>query len=359
MEEEFHVVDLVSRRLTPQAHVVLDGLPDPNFSAELQRAVVETNSTPTPDLAALRAEPGRPAAAAHRQRGTPTVSASSAPAPPRSTATAVSSSPPTNATNISSTPTSSSPASSSSAAASCHVEIGDRDLAVLVAQRVQPWLPVLLAISGSSPYWFEKDSGYASSRALAWQRWPTAGPLGPFESAAEYDKAVADLVTSGVIDDRGMVYFDIRLSRARADDGAAGVRLGAPGRRHGPAGRAVPGAGRPGDRRRGGRRAAPVRPAARDAARRGLAGGPLGVWAAISSRRSPANPGPAAALVEALLDELRPTLEALGDWETDLDAGPRGTVRLGGSAARQRMAYTKQGQAADVVDLLLRETGEG
>src|SRR5205085_5183218 len=37
----------------------------------------------------------------------------------------------------------------------CHVHVGvdDRDLAVQVMNRVRPWLPVLLALSASSPFW--------------------------------------------------------------------------------------------------------------------------------------------------------------------------------------------------------------
>ena len=36
---------------------------------------------------------------------------------------------------------------------------------------------------------------------LIWRRWPTAGALPGFVSAADYDQAVADLVRSGVITD--------------------------------------------------------------------------------------------------------------------------------------------------------------
>jgi len=78
-----------------------------------------------------------------------------------------------------------------------HVDVDDRDLAVAVAHRVAPWLPVLLALSASSPFWLGTDTGYASYRTLIWRRWPTAGALPGFESAADYDRAVADLVRSG------------------------------------------------------------------------------------------------------------------------------------------------------------------
>ncbi|WP_232327450.1 carboxylate-amine ligase [Herbidospora yilanensis] len=356
VEEEFHVVDLVSRRLTPQAHVVLDGLPGKSFSAELQQAVVETNSTPTPDLAALRAdlvELRRRLIASAEPHGLGIVGSGTAPlhgsggfeltADERyeyllDTYQYIA-------------------REQFICGGQVHVEITDRDLAVLVAQRVQPWLPVLLAVSASSPYWFETDSGYASSRTLAWQRWPTAGPLGPFASAAEYDQTVADLVTSGVIDDRGMVYFDIRLSAhvptmelrvcdavPRVDDMVllAGLFRALVVRETDAVEAGTP--------PRFDQRPAMLRAATWRAARSGL-GGDL-----ISPLTG--KPGPAGLLVETLLEELRPTLEALGDWET-VSALALEAVRLGGSAARQRAAYRKKGQATDVVDLLVRETAEG
>nr|MDT0665127.1 YbdK family carboxylate-amine ligase [Micromonospora sp. DSM 115978] len=96
--------------------------------------------------------------------------------------------------------------------AQVHVDVADRDLAMAVVAWVAPWLPMLLALSASSPYWMGVDSGYASMRTLVWQRWPTAGVAGSFSTAAEYDQLVADLVKSGVISDPGMVYFDVRPS---------------------------------------------------------------------------------------------------------------------------------------------------
>ena len=77
-----------------------------------------------------------------------------------------------------------------------------------VAHRVAPWLPALLALSASSPFWLGTDTGYASYRTLIWRRWPTTGAFGGFESAADYDRTVADLVRSEVISDPGMIYFD-------------------------------------------------------------------------------------------------------------------------------------------------------
>ena len=71
-----------------------------------------------------------------------------------------------------------------------HVGVSDRDLAVEIMQRVSRDLPVLTALSASSPYFNEQDTGYSSIRTIIWQRWPTAGATGPLRSAAELNPLV-------------------------------------------------------------------------------------------------------------------------------------------------------------------------
>src|SRR5262249_27856360 len=78
-----------------------------------------------------------------------------------------------------------------------HVDVDNRDLAIAVGHRIAPWLPALLALSASSPFWLGTDTGYASYRTLIWRRWPTAGALPGIGSAAEYDQAITDLIRSG------------------------------------------------------------------------------------------------------------------------------------------------------------------
>lgn len=235
-----------------------------------------------------------------------------------------------------------------------HVQLSDRDVAVAVAQRVSPFLPCLLALSASSPFWFGEDSGYASARSLVWQRWPTAGLSGEISSAAEHDALVADLVMSEVISDPGMIYFDVRpsahvptlelrvmdacpnlddvvllagLFRAlvrRERDSAA---LGSP-----PLPIAAP----------------LLRAAMWRAARSGLEGRLLDL--PLSPR-----PVPAAGAVRDLLGGLRPWLEEAGDWQEVTTLAERAIAR-GSSAARQRSVYQRRGRLADVVDHLVDGT---
>ena len=211
VEEEFHVVDLGTRRLTAQPGRLMEQLPAGRFSSELQRSALEANSRPWTSLTGLAediAELRRAAIAAAEPLGLGIVAAGAVPLADPDTL------------QITSDPRYEHMRGEYRmlvreqliCGTQVHVDVDDRDLAVAVAHRVAPWLPALLALSGSSPYWLGTDTGYASYRTLIWRRWPTAGALPGFASAADYDQAVADLVRSGVITDPGMIYFDVRPS---------------------------------------------------------------------------------------------------------------------------------------------------
>ncbi|GGS08776.1 putative glutamate--cysteine ligase 2 [Streptomyces humidus] len=93
-----------------------------------------------------------------------------------------------------------------------HVSVESDDEGVAVVDRIRPWLPVLVALSGNSPFWQGRETGYASYRSRVWQRWPSAGPTELFGSAESYRRRVADMVDTGTILDEAMVYFEARLS---------------------------------------------------------------------------------------------------------------------------------------------------
>ena len=174
VEEEFHIVDLRTRRLTAQADRLVKRLPADRFGSELQRSVLEANSRPwirladlAEDIAALR----RAVIAAAEPLGLGIVAAGTVPiADP-------------DALKITSDPRYENMRDEYRmlvreqliCGAQVHVDVNDRDLAVLVAHRVAPWLPALLALSASSPFWLGMDTGYASYRTLIWRRWPTTG----------------------------------------------------------------------------------------------------------------------------------------------------------------------------------------
>ncbi|MER6176647.1 carboxylate--amine ligase/circularly permuted type 2 ATP-grasp protein [Streptosporangium sp. NPDC001681] len=351
VEEEFHVVDVDTRHLVPRAGVLLEQLPAERFTHELQRSVVEANSRPFMhledlghDLTALR----RTVIQAADCLGLGIVAAGSVPLVDLA---ALKISPDaryeqmladyqllTREQLICGT--------------QFHADVEDRDLAVAVAHRLAPWLPPLLALSSSSPYWLGADTGYASYRPLLWQRWPTAGPVARFESAAEYDQVVRELVSSGVITDPGMIYFDIRPSahlptiELRVCDACprvgdivliAGLFRALVAReldavQHGPE-RSV--------------RLEMVRAATWRAARSGLEGELVDPVEGT--------PGPAAEVIWRMVDGLRPQLEESGDIEL-VTSLVRESLARGSSSARQREAFARDGRLADVVDLVIAET---
>ncbi|MET0133749.1 MAG: YbdK family carboxylate-amine ligase [Kibdelosporangium sp.] len=96
----------------------------------------------------------------------------------------------------------------------CHVHVGvaDRDTAIAVINHLSVWLPVLLALSASSPYSHGRDTGYASWRVMQQARLPGSGLTPWFADAAEYDEAAARLVELGILVDGAMTFWLARPS---------------------------------------------------------------------------------------------------------------------------------------------------
>jgi carboxylate-amine ligase len=355
-EEEFHVVDLATRELVGQGPQILAGLPASSFSPELHSSTVESNTEVCGSLDGLRAELTRlrrAAAAVAESEGLGIVAAGTVPL--------------VDPLRLAVTPSSRYERMLEDyqllareqliCGAQVHVQVSDRDVAVAVAQRVAPFLPVLLAISASSPFWTGEDSGYASSRSLVWQRWPTAGLSGETRTAAEHDALVAALVASGTITDPGMIYFDVRPSahaptlELRVTDACpevdgvvllAGLFRALVRRERDAVLADRPALHHP---------APLLRAAMWRAARSGLEG------ELVDLPRSP-RPVPAAAAVTGLVDGLRPQLEDTGDLAQVEELVERLLAR-GSSAAQQRRAYQRRGRLTDVVDLLLARTRAG
>jgi carboxylate-amine ligase len=352
-EEEFHLIDLDSRQLSARAPQLLSRLPSENFAAEIQRTTVESNTDVVDSLDGLRSE-------LLRLRASLTSAAAVDGLGPAAVGTA----PKSDFADFELTPTGRYGRMQDQyrllvdeqliCGLQIHVGVSDRDAAVRIMQRLSPDLPVLLALSASSPYWSEHDTGYASIRTIIWQRWPSAGATGFLESAAQYDELLGDLIASGVIADAKMAYFDVRPSshaptlELRVCDGTPlvddAVLIAGLFRAMVRAAEIADAAGEPLVPRR-----APVHRAAMwQAARGGLSGRLLG---------DSAHPRPvqATTAVRHLIRRLRPQLEELGDFEQVRELA-EATLARGNSADRQRAAYSERGNLDDVVDLVLAET---
>jgi glutamate---cysteine ligase / carboxylate-amine ligase len=71
-------------------------------------------------------------------------------------------------------------------------------------------LPLVLALSASSPVYQGADSGYASYRSILWGRWPRTGSPPRFRDESDYDALVRLLIETGRIDGPGRIYWGIR-----------------------------------------------------------------------------------------------------------------------------------------------------
>lgn len=91
-----------------------------------------------------------------------------------------------------------------------HVGIDSRDKVLPILNALLAYVPHLQALSASSPFWGGTDTGYASNRAMMFQQLPTAGLPFQFDSWEAYEKYVADMLKTGIIDHLNEIRWDIR-----------------------------------------------------------------------------------------------------------------------------------------------------
>lgn len=92
----------------------------------------------------------------------------------------------------------------------CHIGIDDRDLAVEIMNEARYFLPHLLALSTSSPFWLGRATGLKSSRCMIFKRFPRTGVPDYFKSWSEFEQHVDTLVKTGCIDDGKRIWWDLR-----------------------------------------------------------------------------------------------------------------------------------------------------
>lgn len=91
-----------------------------------------------------------------------------------------------------------------------HVGIPDPELRVEVANEARYFLPHLLAISTSSPFWMGRDTGLKSYRSVVWSRFPRTGIPPEFSCYDEFENYTDLLVRTGSIDNGKKVWWDLR-----------------------------------------------------------------------------------------------------------------------------------------------------
>jgi glutamate---cysteine ligase / carboxylate-amine ligase len=230
-----------------------------------------------------------------------------------------------------------------------HVSVPDLDTAVAVMTLARPYLPLLAAITASSPYHEGVDTGYDSYRLAQLSLWAQGGPPPHLNSGADYLATVERLVSLGLVDDASAVLWELRPSARyptlefRIGDMCPDVLDVV----------LYTGIARSLVRTLAARTATTslsdpeLRAARWQAARYGLSDR---LW-------SPARAEPTAApmAMADLLAELRPDLEAHGEWDVVAELMNR-LLRQGNAAARQRQVLAASGDVHEVAAAMVRLT---
>lgn len=91
-----------------------------------------------------------------------------------------------------------------------HVGVGSGDEAIAINNALMDYLPHLLAISASSPYWVRRDTGMESYRVKILETLPTTGLPFPLHSYEEFVDLVTVLKNAGTIESIREIWWDVR-----------------------------------------------------------------------------------------------------------------------------------------------------
>jgi glutamate---cysteine ligase / carboxylate-amine ligase len=91
-----------------------------------------------------------------------------------------------------------------------HVAVPDRTTMIDLMNMVRYFLPHLLALSTSSPFWMGRDTGLKSFRTTVFRRFPRTGIPDHFNSWSEYEDYVALLIKLRSIDNAKKIWWDVR-----------------------------------------------------------------------------------------------------------------------------------------------------
>ena len=214
IEEEYHLVDLATRDLAPAPQALMDSLArrlGDRVSPEFLRSQIEIG-TPVcrsfrearAEIARLRSEIARGA----RAHGLAPIAAATHPFALWS--------------EVEQTPKERYEVIARDLAATgqrlvisgmhVHVAIEDPELRIDLMNQVRYFLPHLLILSTSSPFWQGRDTGLKSFRLSVQQGSPRTGLPGRFSGWDEYQRTVDVLVNAGVMEDASKIWWDLRPS---------------------------------------------------------------------------------------------------------------------------------------------------
>jgi carboxylate-amine ligase len=91
-----------------------------------------------------------------------------------------------------------------------HVAVPDRSTMIDLMNEARYFLPHLLALSTSSPFWMGRDTGLKSYRTTVFRRFPRTGIPDHFSSWSEYEEYVETLIRLHCIDNGKKIWWDLR-----------------------------------------------------------------------------------------------------------------------------------------------------
>src|SRR6184192_3217494 len=91
-----------------------------------------------------------------------------------------------------------------------HVAVPDRTAMIDLMNEARYFLPHLLVLSTSSPFWMGRDTGLKSFRTTVFRRFPRTGIPGQFDSWSEYEQYVNLLIELHCIDNPKKIWWDLR-----------------------------------------------------------------------------------------------------------------------------------------------------
>lgn len=91
-----------------------------------------------------------------------------------------------------------------------HIGIEDQEFMIDAMNTLKYFMPHMLALSTSSPFWEGRQTGLKSYRSAMFKRFPRTGLPGEFSSHADYQSYVDIMVAAGSIPNASKIWWDLR-----------------------------------------------------------------------------------------------------------------------------------------------------
>ncbi|MEE8524993.1 MAG: carboxylate-amine ligase [Thermoanaerobaculia bacterium] len=212
IEEEYQIVDPETRELAPMSEKLIERgeeiLPD-QIKPELMRSQVEIGTKPCRDITEARGEVVRLRSAVARlarEQGLEMVAASTHPLSSWSNQEL------TSAARYEKLASDLKDVARRLLIFGMHVHIGieDPELRIDILNQARYFIPHILALSTSSPFWAGRDTGLKSYRSVIFENMPRSGIPPTFSAYTEYQGFIDTLIATGCIDEPTKIWWDIR-----------------------------------------------------------------------------------------------------------------------------------------------------